>query len=154
MEDTTAATKLQPHCHYETWWEESYHWSAAIDGYRQCRRDRLPDQGEPIDKAFLLQLQEASHLQALILLGNFKHFDIYRKSSTASCRQLRRLLECTEPNFLSHIIDNRNRGEVVLDLMVTNTSELVGDVKIGGSLGCSDHVLLEFSPEGCWSGKE
>ena len=29
--------------------------------------------------------------------------------------------------------------------MVTNASELIGDVKIGGSLGCSDHALVEFA---------
>jgi len=28
--------------------------------------------------------------------------------------------------------------------MVTNASELTGDVKTGGSLGCSDHTLVEF----------
>ena len=29
--------------------------------------------------------------------------------------------------------------------MVTNASELIGDVKIGGSVGCSDHTLGEFA---------
>jgi len=29
--------------------------------------------------------------------------------------------------------------------MVTNASELINDVKIGGSLGCSDHALVEFT---------
>jgi len=33
---------------------------------------------------------------------------------------------------------------VILDLLVTNASELIGDVKIGGSLGCSDHMLVEL----------
>jgi len=28
--------------------------------------------------------------------------------------------------------------------VVTNASELIGDVKIGGSLGCSDHALVEL----------
>lgn len=28
--------------------------------------------------------------------------------------------------------------------MLTNADELVGDVKIGGSLDCSDHSLVEF----------
>jgi len=28
--------------------------------------------------------------------------------------------------------------------VVTNASELVGDVKIGGRLGCSDHALVEL----------
>ena len=60
---------------------------------------RAPDQGEPIDEAFLLQLQEASRSQVLILLGDFNHPDICWKSSTASCRQSRRRLECIEDNF-------------------------------------------------------
>ncbi|KAK4828824.1 hypothetical protein QYF61_000881 [Mycteria americana] len=30
-------------------------------------------------------------------------------------------------------------------LLVPNTSELISDVKIGGSLGCSDHALVEFA---------
>jgi len=29
--------------------------------------------------------------------------------------------------------------------VVTNASELIGDVKIGGSLGCSDHALVELT---------
>lgn len=32
-----------------------------------------------------------------------------------------------------------------MDLMITNASELIPDVKIGGSSGCSDHTLLEFT---------
>jgi len=29
--------------------------------------------------------------------------------------------------------------------MVINTSELITQVKAGGSLGCSDHALVEFA---------
>ncbi|PKU45940.1 hypothetical protein llap_3743 [Limosa lapponica baueri] len=36
------------------------------------------------------------------------------------------------------------RGDI-LDLLVTNASELIGDIKTGGSLGCSDHALVEFA---------
>jgi len=32
----------------------------------------------------------------------------------------------------------------LVDLVLTNTSELIKDVKIEGSLGCSDHALVEF----------
>ncbi|KAK4818026.1 hypothetical protein QYF61_004150 [Mycteria americana] len=78
-------------------------------------------------------------------MGDFNHPDICWKSSTASCRQSRRLLECTEDNFLSKLIDSPTRGGAMLDLMVTNASELISDVKIGGSLGCSDHALVEFT---------
>ncbi|KAK4825589.1 hypothetical protein QYF61_000678 [Mycteria americana] len=37
------------------------------------------------------------------------------------------------------------RGDVILDMLVTNASELISDVKIGGSLGCSDHALVELT---------
>lgn len=37
---------------------------------------KLPDQGEPDDKAFLLQLQEASCSQGLILMEEFNHVDV------------------------------------------------------------------------------
>lgn len=61
---------------------------------------RPPDQGEDVGEVFLLQLQETSCSQALILLGEFNHPDICWKSDPASCKQYRRLLECTEDNFL------------------------------------------------------
>lgn len=46
---------------------------------------RPPDQGEDVDEAFasLLRLQEASHLQALILLGHINHPDTGNLSSTS-----------------------------------------------------------------------
>ena len=42
-------------------------------------------------------------------------------------------------------MDRPTSGDVILDLLVTNTSELIGDTKIGGSLGCSDHALAEYT---------
>ncbi|KAK4829571.1 hypothetical protein QYF61_005240 [Mycteria americana] len=96
-------------------------------------------------KGVCRELQEASRSQALVLLGDFNHPDICWKSSTASCRQSRRLLACIDDNFFSQVIDNPTRGDAILDLMVTNPSELIDDIKIGGSLGCSDHALVEFA---------
>ena len=77
--------------------------------------------------------------------GRLQPPNICWKSSTVSCRQSRRLLECIDNNFLSQIIDSPTRGDVILDQMVTNASELIGHIKTGGSLGCSDHVLVEFA---------
>ena len=106
---------------------------------------RPPDQEELIDEAFFLQLQDASRSQALILLGDFNQPDICWKSNTASCRQSSRFLKRIEDDFLSQVISTPTRGEAILDLVVTNESELVGDVKIRGSLGCSDHALVELT---------
>ena len=49
----------------------------------------------------------------------------------ANCRQSKKLLECIEDNFL--------------DLLLTNANELIGDTRIGGCLGCSDHAMVEFT---------
>ena len=40
-------------------------------------------------------------------------------------------------------MDSPVKGDEIQGLVVTNTSELMGDVKIGGSVGCRDHTLVE-----------
>jgi len=37
--------------------------------------------------------------------------------------------------------------------MVSNANDLISDIKTGGSLGCSGHTLVEFSPEGYGKGE-
>lgn len=32
-----------------------------------------------------------------------------------------------------------------MDLMATNVSKLIRDIKTGGSLGCKDHALVGFA---------
>jgi len=106
---------------------------------------RPPDQGKPTDKAFFLQLQEALCSQSLVLLGDFSHPNICWKSSKVSGGQSRRFLECTEDNFFSQVVDTPTRGDAILDLMLTSASELISGIKTGGSLGCSDHAMVEFT---------
>ncbi|KAJ7423107.1 hypothetical protein BTVI_11054 [Pitangus sulphuratus] len=48
-----------------------------------------------------------------------------------------------EDKFLIQVIDSSTKEDMLLDLLVTNASEITGDIKIGGSLGCSDHTLVE-----------
>lgn len=50
-----------------------------------------------------------------------------------------------QDNLLSQIIYSPTRGDAILDLMVTKISELVGDLKTGDSLGCSDHAVVELT---------
>jgi len=45
-------------------------------------------------------------LQAVFLLGDFNYSDVSWKSSTVSCRQCRRILECIKDNFLSKVLDS------------------------------------------------
>jgi len=47
-------------------------------------------------------------------------------------------MECVEENFLVLYIPTRD--EALLDLVLSSAEELIREVKIGGSLGCNDHV--------------
>ena len=66
---------------------------------------RPSGQGEPVDGAFLLQLQEVLCSQALVLMGDFNRLDIYWDSSMAGGRQSRRFLKSVEDNFLVQVLE-------------------------------------------------
>lgn len=106
---------------------------------------RPPDQVEPVDEAFLLQQREVSRSQALVLMGDFSYPDICWDSSTAGGTQSRRFLESVEDYLLVQALDGPIRGEALLDLELTKGELSVREVKIGGSLGCRDHALVEFA---------
>jgi len=58
-----------------------------------------------VDQAFLLQLQELSRSQALVLMGDFNHPYICWDSGMVGGRQYRRFLESVKDNFLVQVID-------------------------------------------------
>lgn len=43
------------------------------------------------------------------------------------------------------MIDSPPRGNAILVLGVTSTGELISEFKAGGSWGCRDHTLVEFT---------
>ncbi|KAM9207882.1 olfactory receptor 14A16-like [Leptosomus discolor] len=69
---------------------------------------------------------------------------IYWKADTASHSQSRRSLQCIDDNFLIQLVDEPARRGALLDLLLTNKPGLVEAVKVKGSLGCSDHEMMEF----------
>ncbi|GAB0183916.1 mitochondrial enolase superfamily member 1 [Grus japonensis] len=77
-------------------------------------------------------------------MGDFNHPDICWKDNAAEHKQSRKFLECVDENFLLQVIEEPIRRGAMLDLILTNKEGLVGDVKLKGSLGCSDHKMVEF----------
>ncbi|GAB0205489.1 hypothetical protein GRJ2_003014500 [Grus japonensis] len=77
-------------------------------------------------------------------MGDFKHPDICWRGNTAGHKQSRRFLECIDDKFVLEVIEESTRRGAMLDLLLTNKEGLVGDVKLKGSLGCSDHKMVEF----------
>ncbi|CAM2109003.1 unnamed protein product [Caretta caretta] len=105
---------------------------------------RPPDQGDEVDEAFFRQLAEATRSHALVLMGDFNFPDICWESNTAVHRQSRKFLESVGDNFLAQVLEEPTRGGAFLDLLLTNRVELVGEAKVDGNLGGSDHELVEF----------
>ncbi|GAB0189098.1 mitochondrial enolase superfamily member 1 [Grus japonensis] len=105
---------------------------------------RPPDQGDRADEALCRQIGAASRSQALVLMGDFNCPDICWRDNAAELKQSRKFLECVDDNFLMQVIEEPMRRGAMPDLILTNKEGLVGDVKLKGSLGCSDHEMVEF----------
>jgi len=58
-------------------------------------------------------------------------------------KEVHKILENVD--MLVQVRESQTRGEVLRDLLFTSAEERIGEVKTGGSLGCSNHALMEFS---------
>lgn len=54
------------------------------------------------------------------------------------------MLQSISENLLTQVVEEPMRTVVLLDLVLANKEGLVGEVKAGNSLGCSDHEVVEF----------
>jgi len=77
-------------------------------------------------------------------MGDFNHPDINWEDHTARHTLSRRFLHSIDNNFLTLVEEDQMRRDVLLDLLLTNRDGLVEEVKVWGSLGCSDHDVVEF----------
>ena len=55
----------------------------------------------------------------------------------------RRFLAPVEDDFLVQVLDGPSRGEALPEPVLANAVESMREVKLGGSLGCSDHAVQE-----------
>ncbi|GAB0206732.1 hypothetical protein GRJ2_003138800 [Grus japonensis] len=77
-------------------------------------------------------------------MGDFDHPNICWRDNTAGHKQSRKFLEGVNDKFLLQVTEEPVRRGAMLDLVLTNKEELVGDVELKSSLGCSDHEMVEF----------
>jgi len=76
-------------------------------------------------------------------MGDFEHPNMWWKDHTASNTQSRRFREGIDDNILTQVVEEPTRGGVLLDFVLTNRDGLVEEVQVGGSLGCSNHEMVE-----------
>ncbi|GAB0199286.1 hypothetical protein GRJ2_002394000 [Grus japonensis] len=77
-------------------------------------------------------------------MGDFNHPDICWRDNTAGHKQSRKFLERVNDKFLLQVTEEPVRRGAILDFVLTNKEELVGDVELKSSLDCSDHEMVEF----------
>jgi len=65
-------------------------------------------------------------------------------SAGKTTQQSKRFLLSIADNFLTQVVEEPTRRGVLLDLVLTSKEGLVDGVKVGGSLGCSDHEMVVF----------
>lgn len=80
---------------------------------------------------------------SLVLTGNFHYPSICWMDRTVGHRQTRNFLECID-NFILQVIEVPRRRGAVLNFVLPNKEMLVGNVKLKGSLCCSDHGMMKF----------
>lgn len=90
-----------------------------------------------MDEALYRLLRAVSCSQGLVLVGNFNHLDVCWRDSAA-------IQEVPDSNLLLQVAEEPTRRGSPLDLVLTSNEGLVGSVKVKGSLGRSDHEVLEL----------
>jgi len=95
-----------------------------------------------VDDGLYRQTEAASCSQALVLMEDFNHPHICWWGNTAGHEKSIRFLDCADENFLLQVTEEPMRRGAMLDPALTY--KLLGNVKLKGSLGCSDHEMMEF----------
>ena len=80
-------------------------------------------------------------------MGDFKFPEINWEHHIAVTSRSWKVFKFVGGSFLSQVRSEPTRKDALLDLLFVNRAGLVGDVKVGGCLGLSDHemVSLNFS---------
>ncbi|PKU44428.1 dtw domain-containing protein 2 [Limosa lapponica baueri] len=77
-------------------------------------------------------------------MGDFNHPDICWRDNTTGHEKSRKFLECVDDNYLLQMVEEPTRKGALMDFSLTNKEGMVGNIKLKGSLGCSDHETIEF----------
>ena len=89
-------------------------------------------------------LESLSHLSNIILVGDFNFKDIDWKNNLFLNYSINYELfsDILSDNFLNQMVLQQTRGDNILDLILTNHSDMVSDVEVGEPI--SDHNIVTF----------
>ena len=97
-----------------------------------------------MDEKFEKQIAGFSKRHNAAVMGDFNYPDICWEANSVKYGPSKKVLACVTDNFLLQKVEKETRGSAILDLILTNRDDLVGEVAVRETLSENDHVLLEF----------
>lgn len=84
-------------------------------------------------KVLYREIESTSYSQALVLIGDSKHYNIYWKDNTVGRKKSRSFLKGTEDKFLLQLTEEPARRVAMLHLVLINKDMMVRNVEFKGS---------------------
>ena len=105
---------------------------------------RPPSQDQGLDQAMLAEIG-AGVTNRCIILCDFNLPRLPRNCKLSADSTEQAYLDCFGDLFLEQLVQTCTRGKEILDLVLTNDHHLIRDVRVGESLGESDHNIIRFT---------
>jgi len=105
---------------------------------------RPPGQSEDMDELYLHQVTKLSGKYDIVIMGDFNYPDICWETHSGKSQVSNKFLSSLADSFICQKVEEKTRGTAILDLILTNREEMVEEVRVTGTLGGSDHAILEF----------
>ncbi|XP_073518171.1 uncharacterized protein [Phyllobates terribilis] len=97
-----------------------------------------------MDELFMYQMTKFSKKYDVVVMGDFNYPDICWESLSSKTNRSSKFLSSLADNFIFQKVGEKTRGSATLDLILINREEMVEEVKVAGTLGGSDHAIIEF----------
>uniref|UniRef100_A0A803JAV9 Reverse transcriptase domain-containing protein n=1 Tax=Xenopus tropicalis TaxID=8364 RepID=A0A803JAV9_XENTR len=107
-----------------------------------CYKPPRIDEGD--EAQLLLQMEEASKLGQVVVMGDFNYPDIDWSNGVAKSERASRFVNMLNDNFLFQAVQEPTRNDSILDLVISNNAELISNICVGEHLGNSDHNMVSF----------
>uniref|UniRef100_A0A803JG40 Reverse transcriptase domain-containing protein n=1 Tax=Xenopus tropicalis TaxID=8364 RepID=A0A803JG40_XENTR len=107
-----------------------------------CYKPPRIDEGD--EAQLLLQMEEASKLGQVVVMGDFNYPDIDWSNGVAKSEKASRFVNMLNDNFLFQAVQEPTRNDAILDLVISNNNELISNICVGEHLGNSDHNMVSF----------
>ena len=106
---------------------------------------RPPDQKIEEDYKMMTGLKMAAKQKNCVVMGDFNYPHIDWANGCSNRGRESEFLDCLNDCAMEQMVTEPTRGEVILDLVLSNAEDLVRDVNVIAPLGNSDHNVIEYN---------